>query len=244
MIDPTASLAELATERPVRTRLFERLRLDYCCGGRQSLAAACESRGLDAATVGELLEAFERDEVTADPVEERDWSQARVGELCDHIASIHHERLREELPLIAELLARVVRVHGEGHPDLELTERAFTALRAELEPHLAEEETSLFPACRALDAEGVVAANLDPATIDRHQSEHESVGRKLAALRQLAGGYEESEALCSTHRALLGELRGFEADLHRHVHEENNLLFPRVRELVGAAAPASSGGGR
>jgi regulator of cell morphogenesis and NO signaling len=231
-LETTASLAELAAERPARARIFERLRLDYCCGGSQTLADACADRGLDAATVGEMLDALEPDGTPADPVEERDWRGASVAELCGHIVSVHHERLREEMPRIAELTATVARVHGEGRPELGMVDRAFTTLRAELEPHLVEEERELFPACEALERDGSAPAGFDVASVDRHQAEHEGVGRKLAALRELAGGYDEAEALCSTHRALLVALAEFEADLHRHVHEENNLLFPRVRELI------------
>lgn len=236
-IEPTASLAELAAERPARAKLFEALRLDYCCGGSQSLEEACAERGLDAATVGVLLDSLEAEAAALDPVEERDWRQASVGELCDHIVSVHHEGLREELPRIAELLATVVRVHGAERPELEITERTFAALRAELEPHLTEEEESLFPACRALDGEAAEAsalASFDVAEVERHQAEHAEVGHRLGALRELAGGYDDAQALCSTHRALLEALRAFEADLHRHVHEENNVLFPRVRELAAA----------
>lgn len=58
------------------------------------------------------------------------------------------------------------------------------------------------------------------------------MGRKLTALRELPGGYELSRALCSTHRSLLEGLQRFEADLHRHVHEENNVLLPRVGALL------------
>jgi regulator of cell morphogenesis and NO signaling len=237
-IAPTASLAELAAEQPARTRLFERLHLDYCCGGSRSLAAACADRGLDAATVARLLDAIEGEASAVDPVEDRDWRRAGIAELCDHIVSVHHERLRAELPRIAGLLATVVRVHGEGRPELEITERAFAVLRAELEPHLAEEEEYLFPACRALAGEAAGASDFDVSALERHRAEHAGVGSGLAALRELAGGYDDAEALCSTHRALLAALRDFESDLHRHVHEENNLLFPRVLEL------AAGGGGR
>jgi regulator of cell morphogenesis and NO signaling len=240
-IEPNTSLAELVVERPARAQLFERLRFDYCCGGSQSLAAACERRGLDSATVGELLEAVEREEVSTGHAEERDWRQLGIGELCEHIVSVHHERLREELPQIAGLLATVVRVHGDGRPELEMIERAFAALRAGLEPHLDEEERSLFPALRALEREGPAASGFDLAAVDRHRTDHDRVGRGLAALRALAGGYEDERALCSTHRVLVGALRDFEADLHQHVHEENNLLFPRARELALDGVP--SGGG-
>lgn len=238
----STSLGTLVAERPERIELFERLDLDYCCGGASTLEEACNRRGLDPYTVRALIEATDRDAADGAPAragaEERDWRRAPVGELCDHIVAAHHGRLRSELPRIAELLATVVRVHGEGRPELAMTERTFAALRADLEDHIDEEERELFPACRALDAGAEPPPGFDVAAIDRHQTEHEAAGRRLRALRELAGGYDPSEALCSTHRALLAALRDFEADLHLHLHEENNILFPRARELAGAPDPA------
>ncbi|MFN8215743.1 MAG: DUF542 domain-containing protein [Solirubrobacterales bacterium] len=243
LIETDASLGALAAERPDRIRIFELLGLDYCCGGSQSLAAACEGRGLDSVTVRTLLEAIEGDDTSALTAEERDWRHAGIGELCEHIVAVHHERLRQELPQIAEMLATVVRVHGPDRPELEMIDRAFTELRGELEPHLVEEEQFLFPACRTVERRGP-GAGLDLAEVDRHEAEHSEVGRRLSVLRELGGGYDEAEALCSTHRALLASLQEFEADLHRHVHEENNVLFPRVRALASDAAMASDGSGQ
>jgi regulator of cell morphogenesis and NO signaling len=135
------------------------------------------------------------------------------------------------MPRISELLATVVRVHGTDCIDFEIIQRAFTSLRVTLEEHIDEEERELFPACIALDR-GDPAVDLDHPTVQRHRDEHEAVGAKLTALRALAGGYDLSQALCSTHGALLDALRLLEADLHRHVHEENNVLLPRVDALI------------
>ncbi len=55
--------------------------------------------------------------------------------------------------------------------------------------------------------------------------------------------YDRQAALCNTHRALLDALEAFEQDLHRHVHEENNILLPRARKArlapSGERSPAS-----
>jgi regulator of cell morphogenesis and NO signaling len=145
--------------------------------------------------------------------------------------SAHHARLRRELPRIEEQLATVVRVHGDGHPQLRDLERLFVALAGELREHLRTEEASLFPAARALAAGERGDAGV-LRLLDEHRAEHAAAGDALAALRELTNSYDSDTALCGTHRRLLEALEAFELDLHQHVHEENNLLFPRVLALA------------
>jgi regulator of cell morphogenesis and NO signaling len=235
------SLGALVAERPARAQLFERLRFDYCCGGAQTLAEACGRRGLDPDTVGELIAALDDPKLPpADPLEEQDWRRVSIEQLCAHIVSVHHEGLRRELPRIGQLLATVVRVHGAGHPELRDLERLFAGMHAELEQHLELEERVLFPACRGLETDEAAAA-VDPGVLALLENEHAETGDALAALRELADDYDPERALCGTHRTLLDALRRLELDLHRHVHEENNVLFPRVLALVAAADRPGTG---
>lgn len=236
-IDANITLGELVNEKPASVTLLERLRLDYCCGGGQTLAEACARRGLDEHTVCAVLEAF--DETSVQPLarEEFDWRRASLGELCDHIVECHHEGLRRELPRIEELLATVVRIHGPSHAGLLDLQRVFAGLSEELLPHLESEERVLFPAARGLEVDG---APVDEPWLEKHEHDHEHVGDSLTALRELTSDYRTDSALCSTHRALLGALQSLERDLHQHVHEENNVLFPRIRALSVAASPSPS----
>lgn len=236
-IEPTASLGDLVAERPGRAGLFERLRFDYCCGGKQTLAEACAQRGLDVDTVRELILALDGAAPEAPRAAERDWREASLTELCDHIVSVHHDYLRAELPRISEVLETVVRVHGSKQPDLHELARTYDGVRAELEEHMAMEEEVLFKGCRAREAGEPDGTAIDVELIDRHEREHADAGDALATMRELAGGYDASRAFCGTHRALLDALRRLEADLHQHIHLENNVLFPRLRELL-AQAPA------
>src|SRR6188474_3153378 len=98
---------------PSRTRVFEELGVDYCCGGKQSLSTACDARGL---AVDHAVAALES--VAGAPSGERDWASAPLSELCDHIVTAHHDHLREELPRLDGLLEKVVRAHGDGRPEL------------------------------------------------------------------------------------------------------------------------------
>ncbi|HLI31614.1 MAG TPA: DUF542 domain-containing protein [Solirubrobacteraceae bacterium] len=236
VIDPEMTLGRLVAEHPQCARLLEELHLDFCCGGEQTLAAAASARGLDGATVALACEAFARIPQGADQEGERDWLSAGIPELCDHIVECHHERVRRERPRIEELLATVVRVHGAKQPELALLQDTFRSMAAGLERHMAREEQQLFPACRGAAA----GAGVDEQLLALHAGEHEQVGAQLGELRALGGGYNREGALCSTHRSLLGALERFEADLHRHIHEENNILFPRVRALGAAGAAAQA----
>jgi regulator of cell morphogenesis and NO signaling len=229
-IDLEQRLGALVAERPAVTVALECLGLDYCCGGGQTLSEASRRRGLDPATVAVVLERF-ADTAAGRRAEPHDLRGATVPGLCDHIVSAHHARLRRELPRIEEQLATVVRVHGDGHPQLRDLERLFVALAGELREHLRTEEASLFPAARALAAGERGDAGI-LRLLDEHRAEHAAAGDALAALRELTNSYDSDTALCGTHRRLLEALEASELDLHQHVHEENNLLFPRVLALA------------
>lgn len=212
MVEPTATVADLVLERPARARVLERLGLDYCCGGRRSLADACARKGLDVDAVAAELEAAPAGRDGCDV------AALSPPELCDHVVAVHHAYLREELPRIAGLLDRVVHAHSKHDPRLVFVRSAFLDLRAELERHTAEEEAELFPAIAAGGAHAV----------GRFEDDHAAAGALLERLSELTDGYDADAALCNTHRATLHALAELQDDLHRHIHEENNVLFPRV----------------
>jgi len=157
-----------------------------------------------------------------------------LGELADHIVSTHHAYLKQELPRLAEMADRVATKHGWR--DDRLPELAGTVLdlAAEMMDHMRKEETILFPLVRQIEA-GVTAGfhcGSVANPIRQMEAEHESAGNLTARLRLLTDGFTPAADACNTHRALLAGLAEFEADLHRHVHKENNILFPRTLALA------------
>ncbi|MBA2348467.1 MAG: DUF542 domain-containing protein [Solirubrobacterales bacterium] len=225
----TDTLGELATHRPGAAELFERLQLDYCCGGDLSLRDACDQRELELGKVLELIAAAAPSDA-ASPAD--DLRGLSIGELCEHIVVTHHGPLRVALARLTKLLATVSRVHGADQPDLHDLERTFLALRAEVEEHLLLEERTLFPACATLDG-GQARPGPDDELLAHLRDDHQAVGAGLGRLHELGGAWDDSRARCATHRELLRGLGTFERDMHRHIHEENNILFPRVLAQVG-----------
>lgn len=228
------TVGELVAERPDRARVFDQLGIDYCCGGRETLAAACAKRGLSPeAVLAELENAAE----PAGAVEEVPPGSLTLTALCDHIVQRHHATLREALPRLHELAAKVAKVHGEAHPDLAEVRDVFDELWIELENHMEKEERVLFPACRQLEATlrpaDLPSGPLAPA-VARMEEEHTDAGEALALLRSLTRDYAPPPDACASYRSLLDGLHALEADLHQHIHKENNILFPRAIALDAA----------
>jgi regulator of cell morphogenesis and NO signaling len=235
-ITPETTIGELVAARPLLARLFETLGIDYCCGGKQTLAAACARRGLDVPTTITLLDSAGA-ALAAAPVEV-DAAGMGLAELADHIEATHHAYLKAELPRLVEMAGRVAAKHAWRDGRLAEVATALNTLAAEMLDHMRKEEIILFPLVRQIEAgaaDGFPCGSI-ANPIRQMEAEHESAGRLTARLRLLTDGYTPGPDACNTHRALLGGLEEFEADLHRHVHKENNVLFPRT------LARASGGG--
>lgn len=225
------SLGELVLEHPGRSRLLDRLGIDYCSGGKLPLATACLLRGLDIDEVCQELAGLDEEE-GGDLLGDVDWLIAPLGKLIDHILEVHHAYLRRELPRLRRLLAKVVRAHQQRHAELCEAAQVFEALQRELVPHMAKEEQILFPCIRQLEASPSRAEPgrvTDPIWV--MQNEHRRACDALSRLRWLTGGYATPRDGCASYAALMNGLAELEADLHLHMHKENNILFPRAAEL-------------
>jgi regulator of cell morphogenesis and NO signaling len=222
------TLGDLVTENPARANVLEALDLDFCCGGDQPLAAACLAAGLDPATVARLLERMP----AASPGETPgpDLQRLSLTELADHIEQTHHVFMKRALPRLAQLAAKVSAAHGAGHPELPAMQDVLADLTAEIELHLDKEERILFPAIRALESTRG-AAEFHCGMIQVMELEHDQAGAALERLRSLSRGYALPADACETYRAYFQELQALERDLHRHIHKENSVLFPRTLEL-------------
>jgi len=232
-LDPRIRIGDLVLELPAAVRVFEALGIDYCCGGQRSLAAACTEAGQD---LQEVLAQLDGLQAKAPEPGDRRWADAPLGELIDHIEATHHAFTRSELGRMAPLMEKVLRVHGEHHPELADVAELFEALAGELVPHLEKEERILFPFVRALESgqapSGCFGTVQSPIRV--MMSEHDHAGEILRELRSLTGGYAPPADACGSFRSLYLGLASLEEDLHRHIHLENNLLFPRAIALEQA----------
>lgn len=208
--------------------IFEQFEIDFCCGGRRSAADACRSAGVDAAAVARALEELPSIE-SSDEV-----SHWPIDRLIDHIVLTHHAYVRSALPRITHYLTKLTEVHRARHPELARIAAEFDALSGDLLQHMRTEEHVLFPYIRELAGEGSPLPSPFGTVenpIRMMEREHEDAGVQLREIRRLTADYTAPADGCTTYRVCLDELAQFERDLRRHVHLENNALFPRAVEL-------------
>lgn len=225
------TVREIAIENPATVRIFESLGIDYCCGGRRPLGEACEAAHVPLARAMELLEDAGRHAGPEPDV----WASASLAALAEHIVQHHHEFVRQESPRLEALLDKVVSRHGDTHPELKAIQELFTALSQELTAHMMKEERVLFPHIEQTEAAVRSGAALPPSCfgsvempISRMLAEHDDAGELTAQIRKLSGDFHPPAGACPTYHALFQGLGEFELDLHRHIHLENNVLFPRA----------------
>lgn len=232
-LSPDSRIGDIVAARPALARFFEKLGIDYCCGGKQTLAAASASRNLAPATVVTLLEAA-ASALDAPPTDVNPTSLS-LTELATHIEETHHAYLKTALPRLVTLARKVADKHGERDPRLLEVTNLVNDLAGDMLLHMQKEERILFPLVRHIDAgEDDVSAAMLAGPIAQMEVEHSVAGDQTVRLRQLTDEFTPSAAACNSHRALLDGLAAFEADLHSHVHKENNVLFPRALALAAS----------
>ena len=233
------TVRELALENPGATRVFEKLGIDYCCGGNQTLEQACRGRNLSVDEVRDSLQAAQHS-AQAGP-EDRNWQAEPLGDLVSHITNTHHKYTREEIARLAPLFAKVCSVHGANHPELLQLRDIFAGLSQKLMVHLMKEEMVLFPFIIRMEEAVMEKAPILPPPFGTVQNpvsmmehEHDSAGHALRTIREISQSYTAPPDACVSYQTLYKVLVEFEADLHQHIHLENNILFPRAIEMEEA----------
>jgi regulator of cell morphogenesis and NO signaling len=236
MITNETPVGAVVAERLGRASLFERLGIDYCCHGEMPLGEACAGRSLEVTWVLDEIRRSDRED-SADGSVAIDFTAMDATSLADHIEQTHHGYLRRELPRLAELIEKLLAHHGERHPELSDLRTTFRQLYEELASHMVKEERVLFPLIRQLQSAqrpfpvhcGTVA---NPIRVMEH--EHDDAGAALARIREATDNFQVPANACTSYQALYDGLMTLEADLHRHIHKENNILFPKAAKLEAA----------
>ena len=228
------TLATIVTNNHFTVPVLEKYNLDFCCKGKRTLAAACIERGLPLETVCEELE----NSSSVSQTNKMPFTAMNAEQLISYILIHHHFYVKQSMPTILGHLEKVVTKHGEHFPYMVEVYVLFKEINEEMTAHMHKEEIILFPRIKEVVAlqdahqhrnlsEGYITA---PIEVMEH--EHDQAGEILYKIRKLTNNYIPPAAACTTFQVSLAELKEFEEDLHRHVHLENNLLFPLATKML------------
>jgi regulator of cell morphogenesis and NO signaling len=211
-------------------QVFDKNKIDFCCGGGISLAEACLKSNTDIDTLLNELEALV---VRKDPDSIYIDSLA-LDELCDYIEKRHHAYVSENIPFLLQKLRKLCDVHGSNHPEVFDIKELFEAAAGNLSAHMKKEELILFPYIRKMTKYQTEKPNAKKEfghiqnTIDLMEAEHQTEGMRFEKISLFSNTFTCPPDGCNTFQVTYQTLKDFEQDLHRHIHLENNILFKKA----------------
>ncbi len=215
-------------------KVFEAHGIDFCCGGKVALSTICREKGLDPALLLREVETLKSEQIDRS----QNYTAWELPFLADYIVNTHHVYLKENDGHIAAYARKIAEVHGAHHPEVIEIAAIFDKINNDMVAHLREEEEVFFPAVKRVHAArkaGNEPTAEDVATIRtslaKLGSEHEEIGDAIHTIRHLSKEYAIPDDVCNTFLVTYQKLKEFEDDLHKHVHLENNILFPKAAEL-------------
>ncbi len=221
------TIGEIAAKDTRKAEIFRKMGIDFCCGGKQTIKEAASAAGLGEQ---EVLDALEHaDQVESKTVLEFDkWD---LGFLADYIYNVHHRYIRENGPIIEQLVDKVAMRHGQEHQELLQLAVGMHGFMADLYDHLRKEEEALFPLLKQLEKGEKDGMNRVSIPVRAMEQEHEAAGGELRAFRALTKNYRLPANACNSYTYLYEKIKEFENDLFQHIHLENNILFPKAVKL-------------
>lgn len=227
------TIGEIVAEDYRAAGIFRQYGLDFCCGGGRTVEEACAKKGVDLESVMGDLSSLEMESN-----ESHNYNSWSPDFLADYIVNNHHEFTRSKLPEIGAYAKKVAKVHGQSNESLIELAQEFTLMHADIMNHLDKEERILFPYIKKMVEAKKTGAELPEPNfgeaanpITMMKEEHDDAGESMAKIRELSNDFNPPAEACTTYRILFQNLEDFEKDLHKHIHLENNILFPKALEL-------------
>jgi len=238
------TLAQIVTANHQTASVFEKYHLDFCCKGKRPLAEALQEKQLSTEQVVKELNEIIGKATTQDA---ELLNHVTLAQLCDYIVATHHAYVQQNMPQIYAYLEKVATKHGGRHPELVEIFELFAQVKEEMTGHMQKEEHILFPRIKQVEklykesaSFQVPAGGYIEIPVSVMEREHDDAGYMIEEIRIKTNNYTPPEDACTTYRVAFASLQAFEADLHQHVHMENNILFPRAIDLIQKISHSSS----
>ncbi len=227
------TIGEIVAQDYRAAAVFKKYSIDFCCNGNRTLEEASELEGKDISQVAKELELI--GSASGETIDYKSWP---LDLLADYVEKTHHRYISDKAPILLQFLNKICKVHGSRHPELFEVFELFEQSATDLTAHMKKEEQILFPFVRVMMDSQRSHSTLQPASfgsvenpVDMMMHEHDIEGERFRKIAELTNNYQFPEDACSTYQVAFKMLQEFEDDLHKHIHIENNILFPKALEL-------------
>ncbi|WP_394907643.1 iron-sulfur cluster repair di-iron protein [uncultured Mesonia sp.] len=227
-------IGELVAQDYRTAAIFNAHGIDFCCRGNRKVNDVCDLKKINKQQLENQLQQVFTEKTTGEP----DFRAWPLDLLADYIEKTHHRYVSEKSPVLQQFLTKLCKVHGERHPELFTIHEAFNDLAKELASHMKKEELILFPFIRKMINHKITHQPLEKPhfgsvenPINMMEHEHTEAGELLQVIEKNTNGYTPPADACNTYRVTFAMLKEFEEDLHKHIHLENNILFPKAIAL-------------
>jgi regulator of cell morphogenesis and NO signaling len=214
--------------------IFSKYGIDFCCKGQRTIEEVCDNNNIDETQLMEELNTV----LASENNPEIDFNSWPLDLLVDYIEKKHHRYVEEKTPVILQFLDKLASVHGSNHPELLQINELFQSCAGELAQHMKKEELILFPFIKKMIGATKSHASIEPPhfgtvnnPITMMMEEHDNEGERFRTISALTNNYTLPEDACNTYRVTFAMLEEFEQDLHKHIHLESNILFPKTKAL-------------
>ena len=201
----------------------------------------CLGFGLHPIVILRILEQARAEEAPSD-IDIGDLDGLTLTQIVENIESLHHIYLRATMPMIGQLIERVVNAHGDKDVRLVEVRQQFAKLAEDLETHMLHEEEALFPMVRDMEIEGKInptrCGDAVGGPIACMENDHAEAKEDLERLQELTNNYAVPDYACATYRRMLEQLKAFNQDMRVHIYKEDKVLFPGAIKAQAALREA------
>ena len=230
MLTQEKTIGDFVAENFRTAEVFKKYNIDFCCKGGRTVEEACDKKKVSPEEIYKELE-----EVANRKSEDIDFNSWPLDLLADYVEKTHHRYVEEKSAMLIPYLNKLCKVHGERHPELFEINELFIGSAQDLAAHMKKEELILFPFIKQMveakkNGEPLPAPRFgtveNPVAMMKH--EHEAEGERFVKIAELTNNYEFPDDACGTYQVTYKMLEDFQNDLHKHIHLENNILFPKA----------------
>ena len=213
--------------------IFNKYGIDFCYSGEVSIEKACSKCGVDYHQLENELNDLQNKTTFLN-----DFNKWGLDFLMIFIVHIHHRYVKKNIPLLKNYADKAAKSQSKEYKELIEINKLVLQLSKGLTIHMIKEETIVFPFIKKLfkaDKENtsILFSNLNPMNnpIVMMEEYHDEAGELFKRISKLTNTYKAPENASKPFQKLCKKLEEFENNLNKHVHLENNILFPKAKKL-------------